>query len=47
MQSIGLAGMRERALVFGGRVDIAGTLGAGTTVTVRMPLSQPAEISKS
>ncbi len=36
--SFGLIGMRERALMFGGDVQIAGSEGGGTTVTVRMPL---------
>jgi PAS domain S-box-containing protein len=36
-KSLGLHGMRERALVFGGRVAITGSAGAGTTVTVRIP----------
>ena len=39
-QSLGLLGMRERALVFGGEVSISGAPGAGTTVTARIPLSQ-------
>ncbi|HLX65091.1 MAG TPA: PAS domain-containing sensor histidine kinase [Planctomycetota bacterium] len=46
MHSIGLAGMRERALVFGGRVEITGAPGAGTTVMVRMPLIRAAEVSR-
>jgi signal transduction histidine kinase len=36
--SIGLLGMRERALIFGGQVDVVGAEGRGTTVTVRIPL---------
>ncbi|HKP12957.1 MAG TPA: PAS domain-containing protein [Blastocatellia bacterium] len=35
--SLGLLGMRERALVFGGSVDIQGAEGRGTTVTVSIP----------
>ncbi|MEX1139194.1 MAG: PAS domain S-box protein [Bacteroidota bacterium] len=35
--SLGLLGMRERAFVFNGSVDISGTTGAGTTLTVRIP----------
>lgn len=35
--SIGLLGMRERALVFGGHVEISGSPGQGTTVIVRIP----------
>lgn len=36
--SIGLLGMRERAQLNGGRVDIIGRPGKGTTLTVSMPL---------
>lgn len=36
--SIGLLGMRERAHAIGGQIDVAGTAGEGTTVTVRLPL---------
>jgi signal transduction histidine kinase len=38
-KSLGLLGMRERALVFGGEVRISGLPGAGTSVTARIPLS--------
>jgi signal transduction histidine kinase len=38
-KSLGLMGMRERALLLGGEFTIQGRPGAGTTVTVRMPLS--------
>jgi PAS domain S-box-containing protein len=41
-RSLGLLGMRERALAFGGTVEIAGAPGQGTIVTVRMPLSKAA-----
>jgi len=37
--ALGLLGMRERAHLIGGRVDIAGVEGKGTTVTLRVPLS--------
>ncbi|MBS1253062.1 MAG: Oxygen sensor histidine kinase NreB [Anaerolineales bacterium] len=37
-QSIGLLGMRERALSHGGEVEIDGTAGKGTTVTARLPV---------
>ncbi len=40
-KSLGLLGMRERAQVFGGEVFIEGKKGAGTTVTVTIPLSHP------
>jgi PAS domain S-box-containing protein len=35
--ALGLAGMRERALVLGGEVHVLGSPGAGTTVTARLP----------
>jgi signal transduction histidine kinase len=38
--SIGLTGMRERAALLGGRIEIKGTPGAGTTVETRLPLSK-------
>ena len=37
-RSLGLLGMRERAHSIGGRVEINGMPGAGTTVVVRLPL---------
>jgi PAS domain S-box-containing protein len=36
--SIGLLGMRERAHLIGGELDITGTKGEGTAVTVRLPM---------
>jgi PAS domain S-box-containing protein len=45
-RSFGLMGMRERAHVFGGQVEIRGREGGGTTVRVRMPfLPRSAETS--
>jgi len=38
-KSIGLLGMRERARLREGEVQLQGTPGQGTTVTVRVPLS--------
>jgi PAS domain S-box-containing protein len=37
-QSLGLLGMKERALLVGGEVSISGKEGDGTTVVVRVPL---------
>ena len=37
-KSFGLLGMKERALILGGEVDIVGVQGKGTTVTVRISL---------
>lgn len=38
--SLGILGMRERALMFGGTVDIQGVPGRGTTVTLSIPLDE-------
>jgi signal transduction histidine kinase len=40
-RSIGLVGMRERAMLIGGEVTLQGAPGKGTTVTLRVPLSGP------
>ncbi len=37
--SLGLLGMRERASLIGGRVDIANSEGKGTVVTLRVPVA--------
>jgi signal transduction histidine kinase len=42
-KSLGLLGMRERALAFGGEVRIIGARGQGTTVSVRIPLHSKAK----
>ena len=39
-ESFGLIGMRERAIAFGGSLEINGIAGEGTTVIVRLPLEQ-------
>jgi PAS domain S-box-containing protein len=39
-QTLGLLGMRERAAIFGGEVEIAGVPSKGTTVIVRMPVNR-------
>ncbi len=46
-KSLGLLGMRERALLFGGQVSISGSKGRGTTVKVTIPLPQPPATSKT
>jgi signal transduction histidine kinase len=38
-RSLGLLGMRDRAVLIGGEVSVAGRPGAGTTVTVELPLA--------
>jgi PAS domain S-box-containing protein len=38
-KSLGIVGMRERALVLGGQVEISGEPGKGTMVRVRVPLT--------
>ena len=40
-QSLGLVGMRERALLLGGNITFIGNPESGTTVRVRVPLEQP------
>jgi signal transduction histidine kinase len=40
-KSLGVVGMRERALACGGRFSITGTPGRGTTVLLRVPLARP------
>ena len=39
-ESIGLLGMRERALAVGGELTLEGVLGKGTVVRLRLPLAQ-------
>jgi signal transduction histidine kinase len=38
--SLGILGMKERALMLGGEVSIGSATGSGTTVKVRIPLNQ-------
>ena len=40
-QSLGLVGMRERALLLGGEMTFRGSRGTGTTVRAKIPLDQP------
>ncbi|HVB29089.1 MAG TPA: PAS domain-containing sensor histidine kinase [Terriglobia bacterium] len=42
-KSLGLLGMRERAAILGGQVNIASAPGKGTTVTAWIPLPSPEE----
>jgi PAS domain S-box-containing protein len=42
-KSLGLLGMRERAAILGGRVNVISALGKGTTVTAWIPLPSPEE----
>ena len=42
-RSLGLLGLRERAIACGGTVDIRGEPSVGTTVSLRLPLSSPAQ----
>ncbi len=39
-RSLGLLGMQERAHLIGGRVEMAGLKGAGTSLHVRVPLAR-------
>src|SRR3954469_9591382 len=43
-RSIGLLGMRERAALLGGTVQLKGVEGEGTTVTVRIPIARRKEV---
>jgi signal transduction histidine kinase len=38
--SIGLLGMRERAHLIGGEIEVSGVEGEGTTVTLRLPVGE-------
>ena len=40
--SLGLIGMRERAHLVGGRIEISGVAGRGTVLTLRVPIPNPA-----
>jgi signal transduction histidine kinase len=37
---LGFLGMRERALILGGRLEVESVLGSGTTVRALLPLDQ-------
>ena len=45
-RSLGLLGMRERATMLDGEVNIIGRQGKGTTVGVRIPIQRPGEVMK-
>ncbi len=45
-KSLGLLGIRERALLWGGTVQINGAPGKGTTITVQIPLYQPTDMER-
>ena len=45
--SLGLLGMRERAHLLGGRLDITGSKGQGTTVILRVPYSGDERVDRS
>jgi signal transduction histidine kinase len=40
-RSIGLVGMRERAMLIGGEITLQGAPGKGTTMRLRVPLNRP------
>jgi signal transduction histidine kinase len=40
-RSIGLVGMRERAMLIGGEITLQGSPGKGTRMTLRVPLDAP------
>ncbi|MBA2501239.1 MAG: hypothetical protein H0V27_00020 [Pyrinomonadaceae bacterium] len=46
-RSLGILGMRERAVAVGGTVDITGADGEGTRVTVRVPLPKTGEANNA
>ncbi|MCI0490713.1 MAG: PAS domain S-box protein [Blastocatellia bacterium] len=46
-KSLGFIGMRERALLWGGQIEIKGIRGKGTTVTVRMPVRREVDRSRA
>ena len=44
-RSLGLLGMRERAVMLDGEVNIIGRRGKGTTVGLRIPLIRPGDVT--
>ena len=47
LQSLGLLGMRERAHLIGGEIDIIGVEAQGTVVTVRVPNAKASDEGRS
>jgi len=47
LRTLGLLGMRERAHLIGGRVDLTGIKGQGTTVTLRVPYCSAQRVKSS
>jgi signal transduction histidine kinase len=46
-RSLGLLGMRERAELLGGSVDLTGRPGQGTLVTVTLPIGKDETLARS
>lgn len=46
-KSFGLVGMRERALMLGGEVEISSVLGHGTVISVSMPVNNYGEVNRN
>jgi two-component system, NarL family, sensor histidine kinase UhpB len=46
-KGLGLSGMRERALLVGGALEIDSRPGKGTTVKLEVPLAAPAPTAES
>jgi signal transduction histidine kinase len=42
---LGLANLHDRAAAFGGTVSIESTLGTGTTLSIRVPISSAEQVS--
>ena len=46
-RSLGFLGLRERALAFGGSIDVDGQSGRGTAVAVRIPLQVQQQVTRA
>jgi len=42
-KSVGLAGMRERAVLLGGHFTVDSAAGSGTQISAELPVNQPRE----